>query len=487
MQKNFRINKVILTETGGFKDQYVRSLDMQLDNRALSKIEDIVSQANRLESTNITPEQIAHTISDIMLPSAAPTIKTQLPYGWGERRFKFLIEVVEPGAGGFGEKVTVLQGYTDTPEAIVRGDKSIIDDNLTFFVNSVIIVHRMMDPNTGSIIARILKKLSILHLPGGGIDVLDLTHEVNPYQHQQTITANIYAARPEDILIKHSISHDMTGGYQLDYIPDGVLIKPVDANKELVIPSVHLAKTLTGLLKAKKAAGIGYDQSDITSSAVSTTRTRSVYEEENGQTMDFFTAISALYNYEEVNAFKWRDLKYLEPGIDAVTTVTLARDPMAVIQHNSNSEELSNPQLETRLAVFTAEAINALMSENLLSEVALGFTNATGVYDAQILGGATILEGLDITSWLERLRVQFIDQVAPVLTHNNELLVKMTVIANAFGETVVDISIGTGPTIRYIIPTFADSTFSPLLAPKHRFNKLSEAYSDVINTMMLVS
>ena len=477
---NVRIKKLYLVETGGYKDQFIRSFEINATHEHLNKIEEVVYQKQQMNSTVVSPVDISMAAPDLMLPSQYVIGKVDLPYGWQEKRFRFLLEVVEPGAMG-SERVTIIQGYTEYPGANINTGS--IDERMKFYANSVIELVRTLDPNTGVLTATVIRHYNIVHLPTGNVEIHDVTqqHNTMPYGMPQP---TLMALRPEDMIsaVTSMYSMDLSAG---EIVPSGILIKPVDANKNLSIPTMHIANTLTGVMKANKMAQITYDKMDILGTNLSLVKT-------NGRDKNnFWKLISSLYGYAEVNTFTFGDLKQIDANVDNVTSV-FASQPGAMLnnpvvqQFGTDSEEFYKPTIEARMAVLVSEAITSLMANNLLSKVTLTFSNQTGEPIASILKARTMIDGINVANYGEKLRIEFENFVGPVITMGNEVIVNLLVDSDITGDTVVAISYNNNPEVVFRIPTFADSTFNPLIETKQGFTQNVEKFKDILDTADII-
>jgi len=478
-----RINKLVLVETGGYKDQFIRSFEVNADNEQISKIEHIVDKTRRLGSSNVKPTEIANEVPDLILPSSGVIGKVNIPYGWGEKRFRFLLEVVERGYNN-NEKVTIIQGYTEYPGASYN--TGAIDENMRFYANSVVELRRYLDMNTGMLVATPIAHYNIIHLPDGNVEIYDVTNQ--HYGHPSLTMANLVTLRPEDMLATMSslYSMDLAVG---EVTPSGVLIQPVDSAKGYNIPSRIVADTLTGLLKSKSISQISWDGVDTIDNAVSVVKQHAGGS--NRSKNNFWKMISALYGYQDTNVFTFRDLKQIDPNVDNVTKIiaykeaTILNNPV-VQQFGTDSEDFYRPTLEARMAVLISEAITSLLSNNLLSKITLTFSNLTGEFVTGILDARTIIDGINITGYAEKLRIEFESYVAPVITISNQMSINLMVDSDLTGDTVIAVSYNGNPETVFRIPTFADSVFNPLIETKPRFEQNVVKFKEITDIVQLI-
>jgi len=475
LEQPVKITKLILSEVQGYKDQFIRSFEVNAGHEQIERLENVVDKSRSLGTKNIKPIDIANSVPDIMLPSAVPVGKVDIPYGWGEKRYRFFMEVIEPNPTGYGENVVILQGYTEYPGVIL--DKDLVDDRMRFYVNSLYKLHRAFDPNTGTLIARVLLQLSILHLPNGGLEINDLTH-----QHYPGMLPNqnhAVAIRPEDLLVTINAQYSMDIP-KTNIVPQGTLIQPVDTDKTLSLPAYHISKTITGVLNAREISEQTYSDADILDNSISFVRSDNRFKSK------FMGIISTMYGMRETNTFTFADLKKIDPNVDRIKEI-YARGPGVVTSQQPimDSEDLYLSNIENRLATMLVESLSSLLSENLLSSITLTFTNETGQFDTRVFGAETFVDGIITSEFAEKVRIKFESMVAPVLTQGNQMLVNVIVNANILGDTIVDISVNNNPNVVFRIPTFADSTFSPLIADKATFDNVADQYRNLIDIVTI--
>jgi hypothetical protein len=463
---NIQIRKLILTETGDYKDQWLRPMTLNVDFDRLGRIEDVIVREQQLKTYNVKPSEIAKAAPDILLPSATVAGHVDIPYGWREKRLRFVLEAVHPAPGGHGEMVTVLQGYTEY-FGISKQSKS-IDPRMKFYINSVLLLHRQVD-HTGRLIARVIKHMDVVHLPNGSMEVTDTTNQFT------LNTPNLIVCRPEDVVTAIGVNYNMDN-YGVDITPAGVLASPVDVRKDLNAPAKHIATTLSGILRSRMTTEFTYNDVDIYDQAASYVKSP------NRLDSAFLDRLTMVKGMNIDNTFTIEDLRKIDPNVDNVTTAYVGSD--VAIQQNqpmftTDTEELNTTTLENRLAILIAESLSGLLAENLLTMVHMTVTNITPEPTANILFSASLVDGLDPVIWAERLKTQFLEIIWPTVSANNQMLVNLDVFANLVSDTFVTISVNGNPEVMFRIPTFASATFTPLMMNKQTFETVTSGYKQL--------
>ena len=480
-QVPMEIRKLVLVEIGNYQDQYIRSYTMDTNYEDVKRLSNVVEKTISEGRIMVNPNDIANSMSNIMLPSQVPLMKVDIPYGWKEKRYRFIMEIVNPAPGGFGELVTYIQGYTEFPGAMIKGNNALVDESMKFFINSVIVLNRQYDRNTGILISRVIKHLNIIHLHSGGIEIQDTTHEHNlPY----TNNSNFSVARPEDILT-NIVVQDGYSDIDVDIKMDSILTSPTDINSDITIPSIHIANTISGYLKSYMISGISYNDSDILGQASSITKSNTRLDNNN----QFFEKIMTLHNYQDDNWFTFSDLKMINPDVDSRTEIyTASAGVVEVSAYNTeNGEEMYKPTVENRIVTTAVESIASLLTKYMLSSIDLSITNATGNPVIAVLDAKTFVEGINVPIYAEKVRIAFETYIFPTISFNNEALIEMYMNVSILGESYIKLSFNGNPFIVYRIPTFADSTFNPLIITNQGLNQISSGYKQLLDEVSVVA
>jgi hypothetical protein len=225
-----------------------------------------------------------------------------------------------------------------------------------------------------------------------------------------------------------------------------------------------------------------YNDRDLLDNALSMVRSNNRFQSK------FMNIVSAMNGYAEVNYFTWKELKDIDPNVENIKEIYvtgLNTPTVQVNQFGTDSEDLYAPTLENRLAVMLAESVSSLLSENLLFKGTITFTNTSGEPIVEMIQADTFVTGIDILFYKQRFLSTFMANVVPVLTQDNQILVDLIMDASILGDTIIDISINGNPRVTYRIPTFADSTFNPMIADRQTFSKVANGYKSLIDTLTI--
>ena len=133
-RQTINIAKLILSETGTFNPMYSRPYQTYIDSAMMDNITRRVDEAG---DSTITGNLLSGIAGTIVKPCATPQGQIPIPYGWSERRIRFLLEVHITTPTG-SQMVYYFQGYTSHLGVGQNGSE---DPTMEFIINSFIRVN----------------------------------------------------------------------------------------------------------------------------------------------------------------------------------------------------------------------------------------------------------------------------------------------------------------------------------------------------------
>jgi len=484
--KSFR-----LLETGGYKDQYIRSLALNHDHEIVTKLENMTDSilTGRSGMRRFTPDWLAKTVPDLAMPNKAPIAKIDIPGGFREKRLKFLLELEQEGAAPGITHVTFIQGYTSHLGILVDGTGNVrLDPQMKFYANSVVYLTKTFD-SSGHRRLKIVYHFTILHTPKG-IEIEDITHQHPAYMRDEE-TRKILTIRPTDILTaihqKDLVTRDMYGPSPTIRVTPKTLNVPEVATKSLNIPVAHVAETLNGTL----AAAVDKDSIESVYTLAAKNTQAPVLSD-----IPFFRRISDMHGGIYTNEFTIMDLIQIDPAADDKASIIVSNGANAGIDYfinlyGSDSEELYRPTIENTIATLLAEGATSLLTNNMLKRIHFTFSNLRGENEIFVIPDPNtglptvepIVQDLDIIYWMNRFLTQFENIVIPTATYNGQMPLEFDIMSDIELETILRLRVNNNPEIVYRIPTFADGTFNPNLANDVVVDRITEDYKDLIDTV----
>lgn len=138
------------------------------------------------------------------------------------------------------------------------------------------------------------------------------------------------------------------------------------------------------------------------------------------------------------------------------------------------------------------QVIPSIMMDTFLRQVKITMTNGVGPYNYSIFvdpnGSRSMLDHVDMKPHVLELERRLATDALNSITRGNQIPFRIVMSADLSGDTVVDIALnGETQMTRFIIPTFADSLFSPVITrdeqrPMNMSNNLLYLVKEVIPT-----
>jgi hypothetical protein len=440
--QQLQIRRLFFVETGSYEDQMLRPYETNLNTRTLNQLQE-ATQGGR----NLTSSNVAGIAGQIIRPSAMAQGIAPIAQGWGDRRLRFLLEVVEPDGFG-GESVQYLTGFTSHVGVSMQSQQ--LDPNMELFFNTSIQTRRVpyMSP-TGNIMQQRVNDAS--HI---------LTGVYNPsYGHLQQAT---HSMRPQDVFAAVGASTLMQyGGDIVDTrtaFSQGRLKKSLRGNS--AAPS-YLSRLLTTHSAVMATSEESDNLDDMMGQAAGAVQEPLVSKD------TLLHVLSMRSRLSQGGCVTYRELCQLQPDLDRIAEVFVARSIQAQAQNHQRgqSEHWQGSTHETMMATILAHAVPAVMMDLMITKVGFKATNRTlnGQTEVLFTGVMTFAEGIDMTPFLQNFEHRLRAEVLSDISHGGIVDYDLEAKFDIVGDTVISISVGGQPHITYTTPSFADSLFVPVL------------------------
>lgn len=441
-QQNSRvvIEKILLTETGTYNNMELRSLRANVDLEGISAMQEVTQNGQY-----ITAATIAGVAGGILRPSSESEGTAVISNGWGQSRFRFMMEVTVQQAPGAITR-HILSGYTDHADVSF---KNTIDPRMRLFINGGVKINQSvaMTPTGNQTFSRPIESYQLL------------TGNYAPSFGQQGSGIVTQSMRPEDVFCSMSKSMLGTANVQ-DYRSSFALGAKKSRRSNALAPS-HLAATLKAHTTVTAAEeNDSYDYSTLMEQA------RGIVVEDSVAGDAFLSMLQRQTGFKDESFITYGELLALDHGLDDRVVVSyLGNTYRNDVHHAGQSEHWHVVSQETTVATIISQSVPAMMMELLLPQVSFRATNQTmdGSFDIRILGHAGFSNAVDMTPQLQRLIDRIRLELLRDISRNNMIGVNLTVYADIMGDVKVSVSLNNAPFIDYVTPVFCDSLFSPVL------------------------
>jgi hypothetical protein len=200
--------------------------------------------------------------------------------------------------------------------------------------------------------------------------------------------------------------------------------------------------------------------------------------------------LSEVSGYVIKNSFTFNDFELLDPNVRNVANYHAPGSVMQVSQHMpvhqaGQSEYWTGSDLLTQSATILSNAIPALMMELLISKVTFASTNHTigCQQDTRILN-AVSLSSADMRKNYEVFRRRVESEILYDLSFCNQEPYLLNMTADMFGETWIELSIAGTPPTQFVIPSFCDTLYAPVVTnSKESYDVLVHDFNTLINAV----
>lgn len=461
-----RVNNVymVVTRSGGYKDSYTRSYNLNASAGTLNELENVMSRSTGGANSTLSDAQIAKSLPNIMSIAAQPLGITQIANGWGIQRLRFIMEV-ESNVSGMN-MVNYIQGYSEFHDPSISGH---IDPRMKFYINSVATVIRMIDPISGMMTVK----------PHSNFNVI--ADHFNGTQYQEVTDTNLKLIRPTDVMT--NISNIQAFGGEVGSVhnyTDNVAGNVSVSDRANHNPIKHFTKTVNSYINSKNMSSMSHDPNDVMATASNNV------SETNILTIPFIGALHQLTGDPAPSIFTMDNMSMLDPGIaEKITMIDNNNDvtpSVTTMLDTTNTEDLYKPNIESIIASTIAHSVSGMLIDNLLSMVDFSASNLTGENLTFPSNARSFIMGIDITGYVNKVVTNINYILMPEISQNGLIGIEMFVHSDVLGETTVSISINAQPNIVYRYPTFADSLYSPVISDEANKIMFADDMGAVLDT-----
>ena len=481
------VEELVLFQTGTYNDQFRRDYRVNGGNQngymnAMDKLNEVTR-----DGTNLNATAIAQAGLTIIAPAteATPQSFVQLPNGWGQERFIFMMKVRVTQAMSNIINYYYLTGYTDTNEVSLSGH---IASNLAFYINNSCLVREISNVIHGALVPQ-LTGVQISQVLTGqhhtGMSALGPTGN-NDYQMLPSTIAEMAGSLATTQFVPAGMPGQLGQPNQpmLDTTPmffKGSMLQFRDNN----MPNRWLSRYLQGY-----SVGMADSYNDETNTNMFKAMAGSIPEPlfQNDEVLTLLKR-NSMFGDRNRGFVTWQELCQVSPGLDGRTTVNRVRpQDLAYLQQAGTSESWGAATRNAWAATIVSQIVPSIMAPLMLTRITFTLTNmvlgggwqvqihsnAADLYGTNQYGGATndqyvitpksfMSSNVDISNYLEQFRLRILTELAPALLYSPDWPIHLTVDAQLMRDTVIDISVAGEMKEHFVFPTFADNLLAPVL------------------------
>ena len=463
--------KVIFVPTGTYNPMYHRHFGATVDENTINQL---LARTNN--GHNVEAAMLSGCASQILRPIAQPSSTSDIVNGWNERRFRFMAMCSTNVMGRSFRQI--ITGYTDHMGTTMSGA---VDPNMGLYINNTITLRQILShgqngPTSSWAVvdnSQIISDPTMSMAPNGGY---------NNGHFQKSTKATL---RPYDIFCR-------AGTAVLEASdPGNVLDFRTSINNGLV--KSHRANTgaptyLSKIFKAHKNATLESENTNhismVTDAASATVHDGTLDDDTILSKLAYNTGLlsNGFVSYGDI--CRW--VTHFDDCATFINTNGVKRDGSSQFGTNDvndgQSEYWHGADNETVTATILQNGVTGIMADTLLTGVWFHAHNSTASGEISVALNPSFpfksfIEGINMDNFLQIFLQRLVNEILMDISMRNQIQFAVDMYVDILGETKIYISLDGGPSVPYIVPQFADSLFTPVVATHH--SALSELSYDI--------
>jgi len=433
-----RITKLIFVQTGTYGDQFYRPYEAEYDGVTQKQFMEITAN-----QTRVTAVGLAGIAGNIVKPTSHACGMVDIPQGWGNDRLRFCMEVEVTSHAG-GRTLEYITGYTDTMGATLSGN---IDPQMRLFINNSVTISAINERNSAiylpTDISHVLtspRAASQLHYAPPNIDLM------TPQDLMQGLMRNTYGGNVNDLRRGFGVD-EIRKSRRSNGISTNYLARSINAINaaELQDDNPHGSDLATIYSIASDSVSEGLISNDV-----------------------FLTYLEDCTSFARYRSVAYGELVAGQPGLDDIAVITFNRSQnQRPVASRGQSEYWNTTTPETVAAATLSYSVPSVMMELMLTELTFRTTNMTvdGSIPVDIYHAMSFASGINLQPYLQRFIDRFVSEIMPDISHRNQVGINLMMDIDVLGDTRIEIQYNGGPSTPYVIPSFSDARFSPIVTP----------------------
>lgn len=436
-QSRIYISRLLICEVLGHHNQYLRPYQAHVDRESLNHMKNYLDNPG-----NVTPIGLSSLPTPFITPSATPGAKVDIINGWNEKRFRFMMEVVFDN--DFQKRSEIICGFTDYP-GISHGNH--LDPNMVFYINSIVPMrHNIVSYAHGNM------EMSIPYSPAQMISK----------ENYSNLSGNMYNMTPVSLINRLTTDAWQFSGEVHDLSSD--VSYPSLSLRNYTNPGRYASKILNSFKDYGVNTNMGVER-DSEANVLSTIRGELLESSPSTNQNTFINLIRNITQNGLGTAFTFGDLMRIDSRVtqDDVTKVFLKQPTINAF----DTEHLAGARIETQTAITISNVLPTIMMDYGI--VSLSFTSTNNTIGVQRITTITNIHTMsgsqnDLSPYIQTIVNRIDQEIMSAISQQNMINYDIEVQCDLIGDTILFVTMG-GSNIKYpyVVPTFADSLFSPVL------------------------
>lgn len=477
------VTKFLVVESGVYGDQYRRPYETVLSG----DIQSIVAQRyQNVKGEVSTGSVLAGVAGSFLMPQKQPEAPIAIPGGWGQVRYRALLEIEATAQNGYTTREVVM-AWSDMVDASLSGH---INPDLVFYINTVNVLRDWQQET-----------------PNGQVNmsaVANSSHLVSHDMFEGHGGPRQNSVRPMDVfsfISQKSIDPETA---QSD-IYDGrtTLTKtPVKSQRRNTVAAAYANQVLNAFnishATGQATGGTGFDQ---------IAEAQGLVMESEAQ-QDFF--LRALRDHRGApmieKHFSLREVQALSPHTlpdfimrhDSVLHVVKTTPPMLADRYAGlEAADWGKTNPLTSVATVLAHEVPSLLMENMFTRAVIKASNRVYVDNriSVVMSNYESFSNMDLTQHMRVVESRLAHETMMAISNNNTLDFDIEMLIRLDGDSRFTISMQGGTPVEFICPSFADALLAPVITKEKQrafdiandFQALGEIISDAGSQVPLMS
>lgn len=474
----------------GYQTQYRRGFTATIDDKTVNQIMNEIDMAGTVNSDDIN-------ISNVMSISNNTVGIANIEDEWDTNRYSFTLSVYisESTFSGNAKYKMVYSGYTSAvnglPYRTLPSGRTIIDDNLVFYINNV---HKY---ELGS-------KANVINYSAFGIANTTSNRSYNSFNSERVV-----GLRPIDIISNLRTNHMESNRNGIRVIDTGDFIDGFTTfNRKNQVGRWFTNNIINNVVTNSVKDNIlnstnvwGDERGDILSKSVLTSKEYDLVNDPFIYKLTELQGRDLIYS-NDIHYFNFHELQKIDSTFDEEARDNNGRNRV-IIQNitkdtginfiDINSHDMDNGLLNSRVGLAMLEAttnIVEFLHENILSNISFTINNYDDinepVYEVAEIntsGGLSVSQQM-----LNKIQISFRNYIKQnihrLLSFNNECCYDAFFIVNTSSEANISYSIEGGDIQHLRVPVFADTKFTPLVGGQNNRDRITETFRVITDNIM---